>query len=227
MKIAICDRHIGERKILEKYCQNMGYKNIFQYSSGEDLLASPNLSTINLLFLDIELMGMSGIQVKTKLEQSNSCTFIVFCTHRQDLMQDAFGHNVISFLKKPCSKHSVENCVKKAAHLIRELYLVTIDKTTAIPCRDIIYLHAEHKYTVIYTKKGETYFTRKPMKDWAMELDKFGFCPISRSFIINLQYYIKIKNKQTVLCDNISLPISRRYLPVLEEKYAIYKQMKH
>lgn len=218
MKIGICDDQTIEAEIIKKYCQNLGYENIYLYTSGEDLLNSPELSSINLLFLDIKMRGISGIEVKNKLEQTNSSILIVFCTTHKELMQNAFGRNVISFLNKPCSRYSIEHCIKKAAHLTKEFYPVNISKTVAIPCGDIIYLHAEQKYTIFYTRKGETYSTRKPMKEWAMELDKFGFCPISRSSIINLKYYIKTQEKQILLCDNISLPVSRRYLPILKEK---------
>lgn len=222
MKIGICDDIREEREQAKRYCQKLGYNDIALFSSGEELLNCTDLSMLNLLFLDIEMEGISGIDVKNKLEQTNPSTFIVFCTTHQELMPNAFGRNVISFLTKPFDQRPIEQCIKKAAFLSKEFYPISIDEKTAIPCKDILYLHAEQKYTIFYITNGKTFTTRKSLKNWAEELEALGFCPISRAAVINLKHYIKTNNKQVFLYNDIVLPISRRYLQILEKKFDEY-----
>ncbi len=225
MKIGICDDHIEECNTIRNYCIELDQTDIILYPSGEHLLNSPELNTLNLLFLDIELTGITGIHVKNILEAVCSTTLIVFTTAHQELMPNAFGHNVISFLSKPCTKHAIEYCINKAAYLTNEFFPITVNDKISVPCKNILYLHSEQKYTVFYVTGGKNYSTRKAMKEWAEELKEFHFCPISRSAIINLKHFRYTKNKHAVLNENISLPVSRRYLQPLTDKYDSY--LKH
>lgn len=222
MKIGICDDVAEVRQQIEKLCKKIGYKEIFSFQSGEELLEFPDYSSLTLLFLDVEMNGINGIEVKNILEQSSPSTFIVFITTHQELMPDAFGRNVISFISKPFSERSIEHSIERTAFLSKDFYPIKIDKTTAIPCKDILYLHSEHKYTIFYTENGESFSSRRPLKDWEKELDELGFCPISRSAIINLKHYVKVYEKNVILYGNISIPISRRYINLLKQKFDDY-----
>ena len=222
MRIGICDAIAAEREQIKKYCQKFGYDHISLYPSGTALLNSTELPRLNLLFLDIELGNISGIEIKKKLEQTSPCTFIVFISFHRERMPDAFGYNVISFLTKPLKESSIQQCIKRAACLSMDFYPVTVNEHTHIPCKDILYFHAEQKYTVIYTTDGKTFITRRSLKDWTIELEKVGFCAISRGTIINLKHYIKTNKEQVLLHNDILLPISRRYRQLLGEKFNNY-----
>lgn len=222
MKIAICDDSIREREQIKNYCLSLGYNNLSLYTSGEELLADPDLTSFNLLFLDIEMGEMSGIDVKRRLEHMIPSIFIVFTTSHQDLMQEAFGHNVISFLTKPFTERSIKQCIHKAACLSKDFFPIEINEQITLPCQDIIYLQAEHKYTVFHTINGNTYSSRIPLKSWYEKLTEFGFSPISRQAGINLKYYQEIKNRYVLLSNGDTLPVSRRHLTILEENFKSY-----
>lgn len=222
MKIGICDDLAEEREHIKKYCENLGYTDISLYSSGEELLESPELESLNLLFLDIELNGIDGIRIKNTLEFSNPSIFVVFSTAHHELMPDAFGRNVISFLKKPYSESSIADCIKKVTYFNRQFYPITIEKEITIPCKDILYVHTEQKYSIFYTTDKKSYSSRKPLKEWVDILEEFGFCRISRSTIINFKYCKQIEENHVFLFEDISLPVSRRYLQSLRKKYINY-----
>ena len=223
MKIGICDDQSSSRTQVKKLCNSLGYNDIVLFKSGEELMESSELISLHLLFLDIEMEGISGIDVKTALEISHPSTFIVFITTHQELMPEAFGHNVISFLTKPFTQKAVEACIQRATYLSKDFYPLAINsKYDPVPCNQITFLRIEQKYTVFHTLKGRTYSTRIPIKQWVIDLDDFGFCPISRSAIINLKYYKLMRQKEVVLQQDISLPVSRRYRGVLEKKYSDY-----
>lgn len=222
MKIGICDDVAEARQQIMDLCRKLGYEDIFLFQSGEELIESPECSSLTLLFLDIEMNGMNGIEVKNILEQSCPFTLIIFYTTHQELMPDAFGRNVISFISKPFSEQSIKHSIEKASFLSRDFYPVKIDDKTAIPCKDILYLHAEQKYTIFYTEDGRSFTSRKSLKDWGKELDELGFCPVSRSAVINLKHYMKIYEKKIILYNNMSIPISRRYMNLLKQKFDTY-----
>ena len=220
MKIGICDDLPEERNLLIQYCHHLGYQDTYVYSSGEDLLNSPELTTLTLVFLDIELKERNGITVKKQMERLSPTTLIVFCTTHQELMPDAFGRNVIFFLTKPLTEHAVEQSLKQAAYITKDFYPIIADQGIALACRDVIYLQAEQKYTVIYTEDGTTHLSRKALREWKEELSELGFCAISRSAIINLKYYKKLteKNRKVLMQNGASIPISRHYQNVLRKQ---------
>lgn len=166
--------------------------------------------------------GINGIKVKELLSQTTPSTFIVFCTTHTEFMPEAFGRNVISFITKPFSQRSIQHCIEKASVLSKDFFMIQVDEHIVLPCGNILYLQAEQKYTIFYTNDGNSYSTRKPLKDLANELKKFGFCQISRSAIINLKYYQKTMNQKVILKGNISVHVSRRHVQSLKDQFDDY-----
>ena len=159
MKIAICDDVIEEQNELQTFCQRLGYFDISLFSCGEDFLNAPDSSQFHLLFLDIEMKGLTGIELKTLLEKTNPSIFIVFTTTHEEMMPEAFGRNVISFLTKPLDLNSIKHCLTKAAYLQMDFFPIAINDCVFIPCQDILYLHSENKYTIFYTLKKTLFFS--------------------------------------------------------------------
>ena len=222
MKIGICDDDIQTRVQLETLCRKLGYDDIYQFESGEELLSSDICSSLALLFLDIEMNKITGIDVKNTLEKKCPFTLIIFNTSHNEHILSAFGRNVISFISKPFSEISIKTNLEHAAILSRNFLPIKIDENTSVPCQDILYLTSEHKYSIFHTNNGNSYLSRKPLKEWSKILNEFNFCPISRSTIINLKYYKKIENNKMILYNGMAFTISRRYSNLLKLKFDTY-----
>jgi two-component system LytT family response regulator len=193
------------------------------YRSGEELLAAPEISQLNLVFLDIEMDGQSGLEVKEILERSNPFTFLVFYTSHTECMGDAFGSNVISFISKPFSKPAVERCLKKCMYLKKDFYPIPVHTDMLIPCSEILYIHAENKYSIFYFTNNKTTLSRKSLRNWADELKNLGFCRISHSYIVNLKYVDKQENMSLLLTNGIILKVSRACMHNFREAYKNYR----
>lgn len=222
MKIAICDDSGRDCLIIEKCCEAAGYSDISVFRSGNELLAWPHLDTLNLIFLDIEMKGVSGIEVMHQLEILCPFTLIVFCTSHNDLMSDAFGRNVISFISKPCQEISITNSIQKAECLSVEFTPIRINDTISLPCNRILYLTSKQKYTAFIDMDGNPSLSRCSLVHWCDKLSPYGFSPISRSHAINLKHYRGINQKKVLLSNGTQLDISRRYLSVLKDSHDAY-----
>lgn len=223
MKIGICDDTAQDRTYIENICRDLGYTDIYLYSSGEELLQSPELSSLTLLFLDIKMSGMSGIEVKNQLELTVPSIMIVFCTNHKDSIEKAFGRNVIFFFTKPMVEREIKKVINKAALLSKRFYKLKIDDSHVILCQDVLYLKTEQKYTIFHTTDGKMISSREPLKKWLGILKDLGFCPVSRSAIINLNYYQKQEKQRVYLNDGSSVAVSRRCLQTLKEASELYK----
>ena len=222
MKIGICDDNIEELNNIREICHNIGYANTISFSCGKDILEYKGPSW-DLLFLDIEMGGINGIELKNHFEHSNAATLIAFTTSHTEHMPDAFGRNVISFLPKPCSEHSVKMCIERASYILRDVYNIHTDDNITLISRDVLYMQAEQKYTIIYTTDGQAYHSRKSITQWSKELEHIGYCQISRAIIVNLLHYESMYNNEIRLVGGTILRISRRYLQQALNKIKLSK----
>lgn len=222
MKIAICDDNEQDCLVIKKYCEANGYSDILLFHSGNELFACPHLDTLNLLFLDIEMDDLSGIEVMHQLELRCPFTLIVFSTSHNDLMADAFGRNVIAFISKPCREMSITMSIKKAECLSMEFTPIKINSKISLPCSSILYLEYKQKYTTFIDINEQSYLSHDSLVHWCEKLLPYGFSQISRSHAINLKHYKGIKHKKIQLPNNLQLDISRRYLSSFEENHEAY-----
>lgn len=222
MKIAICDDNEQDSLIIKKYCEANGYSDILLFHSGNELLACPHLNNLNLIFLDIEMADLSGIEVMHQLELRCPFTLIVFSTSHNDLRADAFGRNVIAFISKPCQEMSITMSIKKAECLSQEFTPIKINSKISLPCSSILYLEYKQKYTTFIDINEQSYLSHDSLIHWCEKLLPYGFSQISRSHAINLKHYRGVHNKKVLLINNIQLDISRRYLSIFDDNYEAY-----
>ncbi len=106
VKIAICDDETALREMLrrkiEKHCQNAGmHCQIFDFDSGESLLALPAENVPDVLFLDIQMPGKNGMQTAKELRIKNQDMILIFVTALSEYVYEAFDVNAFHYLVKP------------------------------------------------------------------------------------------------------------------------------
>lgn len=226
MQIAICDDQEIYRDDILKHCKEIFEKDTGYecYSSGEELLASDLKS--DFLFLDIEMTGMDGIRVKELLEQKKSRTKIIFLTSHEERMIEAFGANVIGFLKKPVQKAALEYIAKKMKMFQNRKTVEWEDggKHYIIFADTIRYIEAQDKYTCVVTEE-DRYLVRRTVKEWEELLPKTDFCRVNRSCLVNLDIFDKAKN-EIVLEAGKTIRLSRKNKDTIMEQYKEYLRKK-
>lgn len=86
------------------------------FISAEDFLASPNLKKTNCLILDLDLPGMSGLELQRRLTAENHRIPIIFMSGRdeQKKREEALQAGAVDFLNKPCSGIDLYSAIKAA-----------------------------------------------------------------------------------------------------------------
>lgn len=220
MRIGICDDNTNDWGRLKEICEQSGYTDVRIFTSSTEFLESEDRP--DLLFLDIEMDGMSGIELKDFLETNSHQTYIVFYTAHSEWMPEAFGKNVIGFLRKPVSQREVQRCITKAIFLRKEYCILTLDPDVRIFCGQILYIQANGVYTTFICEDNKKYSIRKPLRNWEDELREFGFCCPHRSYIVNFQHVEAMDANYITLKNGESLPISRRHAKQTKNAYKDY-----
>lgn len=205
MNIAICDDDQRFREILEKHLKTYFNEkrlslNFFHFSCGEDLLDEKLL--FDLVFLDIEMGNINGIDTGKELKRRNPHNIIFVITSHEGYLDDAFNIHAFRFLSKPLSILRLYRALDDAEELINNdiivFYDVSSGKDVRIYTNDIIFLEIEKKKTKI-TTVDNIYYSKEKISTWKSKLNGISFvCPHS-SYIANLDYSISHTRTQLVL----------------------------
>lgn len=166
MKIAICDdeKEIREslRKILEEYKEP--FEQIDLYTSGEELLEYDR--NYDLLFLDIDMKGINGIETARKIRLKDKKIKIVYVTAYKEYASQAFSVHAFGYLLKPIKKEKIYRQIQDALSYEEEtpkeipiLEFMTLEGRVRIPCDTIYYFEFFNRKIKLVSEK-ETYFIK-------------------------------------------------------------------
>ena len=228
MRVGICDDEAAQRNALAVQCINccreIGTQcQIIEFSSGQEV-ADYNGELLHLLFLDIEMPGMSGVQAMKLLETSDLVWRIVFVSSHVEDVWSAFGLKTLDFGRKPVSYDSVMKWINMALQEFSEEIVMKFDKDntdTYQMVSNIIYLEAEGNYVKVHAKDRNFLISRN-LKYWEDKLPEKNFVRIHKSFLINFEYIDYINITVSLKNDPMKFPVGRSYRKNLQTRYNTY-----
>lgn len=216
-KIAICDDETKQRDYLQEIIFSWAQKNhhlieLKQYAHGEQFLFDyEEEKDFDILMLDIEMPGISGIDLARKVRLDNTAVQIVFVTGFYDYFSDGFDVSALHYLIKPVNEDKLFPVLDKAADNLayrqRSILLSTADVDIKVSLADITYVEAENVYIVVHTVY-ETYRTRMSLANFSKQLDD-TFLKVHRSYVVGLKYIKKITRTEITMLSGDVVPISR------------------
>lgn len=225
IKIVVCDDdlYVAEElaSLCEKYIEfnQLNAECVHTTDTTELFAMRPDI-----LFLDIEMPEINGIEVKNLLEEQGRETFVIFVSSHPDSMQEAFGKNVIGFLTKPVDLNQFEMVLDKAVDFSGSSRIVTLEDGSVVSSEKIVAIRVSGNYTDVSTTDGLVKNQRKTLKAWMNELEATGFIRISDSYVVNCRWVTRFSNdgKKVLVGDEISLKVSGRRIKECREKYTEY-----
>jgi len=233
--IGICDDFEIYRSQIMKLCEVCFEKNdvshqYVYFSSGEEIIkyCAKKEHRIDLLFLDVKLPGMSGIEVKDMIAHKNSIWRVVFVSNYGENVWEAFGTKTVGFIEKPPSAEKINKIISKLLKEKENDILIEVKEKTKIQyvrLEDVAYMKAEKNYTRIffYTENGfAAVLSSKKVGDFESELSSYGVIRVHKSYLVNLKNVLDVK-KDIMLRDiNEPVPIGRKYKKTVMEQFRQY-----
>lgn len=218
IKIAILDDEIVQikriEKVLKEYFKRRKDYEINHFTKSKDILE--NLLSYDLVLLDIEMPGFTGIQVKNKLDELQYKGAIIFVTGYEQYMTEAFGRNVISYIQKQ-DLQQIKEVLHKYETRRKENKVLVIGDTSYL-LSDIIHITSEDGCAKIIARTGVQY-TCVHLYEILNRLNSDMFVRIHRSDIINMRYVSAFTSTKVTLLDNKTLVLSRKYKKEFKSKY--------
>ncbi len=195
------------KDLILKNCPNVEILDTF--SSSKEGLLGLRQNQPDLLFLDVEMPWMNGIEL---LKAIGDVPFkVIFTTAHNQYAVQAFRLSAIDYLLKPINHQDLKEAVSRVTHqnsninegiqqLTHNMENAENQHRVAIPSRegfdyilieDIIYCEADSNYTHIYLKDDKHLIMSKPLKELDVQLRPYNFCRIHHSNLINLNHMVK------------------------------------
>lgn len=244
IRIIIIDDEAPARDLVKHYLSEVeGVEIIAECSDGFSALKSISFMKPDLIFLDIQMPRLTGIELVEVMTEKPE---IIFCTAYDQYALRAFELNAVDYLMKPFSKRRFLEAVKKATDKIKSgsgnkvsgsqllekkpetaspINRFVVRKGTAInliPVEQVRYIEAQDDYVMIYHVSGKA-LKQQTMKYCEDNLPPKDFVRIHRSYIVNVAEINRIEpygkdNHVAVLNSGDKLPVSRAGYKQLKEE---------
>ncbi len=223
LKIAVCDddktavqTHKEITETCLKQCGSAG--SIELYTASDNLLydITKDHFFFDLILLDIEMPGNTGMEIAEKIKPFLPNVKIIFITSHIEYAIDAFELSIFRYVPKNDIDKRLSAAIQDAVKLIAledgKTYIIqTSNRLEKIPYRNIYYIEREGKNAAI-TAVGGISKVRKSLQQVYEELNADEFIYIDRGCIVNMIHLMQIKDGMAILKNGKALPVSRSHL---------------
>ena len=230
MNCIIIDDDKLSRKVIEEYINRTDSLNlVYSFANAVDAInkLKHNTKKIDIVFLDIEMPEMTGIEF---LNNFNEYPQVIIISSKEKYALEAFEYDVTDYLLKPVSYSRFFKAIEKTQKRIdkeiakdsnntiedtssKEIFIKSNSSLIKIKFIDILYVEALENYILICTSndKYTVHFTMKAIED---KLPSDMFKRVHRSYIVNINNISEIESNSIILKYNNSqkkIPIGKSY----------------
>jgi two-component system LytT family response regulator len=240
IKAVIADDVESMRMVLKKLLTNFDKIQVVgeasDFKQAQDVIQEEKP---DLLFLDIDLNGLTSIDLLSKIDYK---PMVIFISSYSDFAIKAFELNAVDYLLKPISLDRLTKAVEKVTNKWEEtdnwsdeanakfgpdhIILLSFDnKLSFVRINEINYIEAYGNYTKVYLADGRLSVTYNSIKIWDARLPEDVFIQIHRSTIINLQNVVRIEKwandtgRLFMKGNDKPFEVSRNYFFQIKKKY--------
>ena len=215
------------REELARFESEYGLKFSVCEFDGAAAYLSDEGAACDIIFLDIDMPQMTGMELAERIRQADHEVIIIFCTNLQQFALNGYSVSALGFLVKPVQWYSFHMYLDRALKLIdrrthqwekqeaRKIVVKDGLLSKVIDTADIKYVEVRQHYLLYNigdkrTGQGAVIKTRGSMQDIAGILSPWGFVRCSSSFLVNLSWITAVSRMNIYLGEEV-LPIGRTY----------------
>lgn len=217
LRIGICDNESGARDALrlalERLLRADDEKIFYEFSSGEGVLGwlAKHAGELDLLFLDVELGGISGMEAARKIRDTDAGLMLVFVTGYADFVFDGYAVGALGYLVKPVREEKLREIADRAKRQLesrapQNFVVKNSDGMYRIAKQDILYVQSDRRLVKVVTK-NRTYSYYGKLNDAQTALGA-GFVRIHQRYLVQAGAVSKIEAGR-IAVGNAVLPVSR------------------
>jgi DNA-binding LytR/AlgR family response regulator len=204
IKAIAIDDELPALKVVENFCERIPTISLEKtFNKPNEALKYIQRFPIDLLFLDINMPSLSGIEFYKNLKQS---TMVIFTTAYSEFAVEGFNLNAVDYLLKPFTFERFEQAVNKAQDFFniqlqkggketRYLFIRADYSLNKISIDDILYIEGLDDYLKIHIQDRKPLVARMTIKAVLEKLPAQEFIRVHRSYIVPFKRIESVRNK--------------------------------
>lgn len=197
------------------------------FSSGLEFLEKYH-NDADLIFLDIRMPGMTGMEVAKEIRKTDTKSTIIFITSLSQYAIEGYSVNAVDYILKPISypefklkmSRIVSNITLKDS---QSMTIANEDGLVRLLVSSIMYVETNLHNVIIYDNEGKKYKKHASMHDIEDTIHSENFLRINSSYLVNLDYVDSLKKGFVILRNGTELKISRPRLKEVQEAFMKYQ----
>ena len=208
-------------------------RQVIPAGSGEDALRVLHEEQVDAIFMDVQMPGLSGLDLARVLSRFTTQPPIVFVTAHEQHAVDAFELNVVDYVLKPVRDERLGQAVRRVVRQVHgrdvdgrptdESILVELAGVSRlVPRSDVLFVEAQGDYARLHTAT-ESHLVRVPLTTLADQWRESGFVRIHRSTLVAISHIAEWRTeggRTTVIVGGHELVVSRRETRALRDLLA-------
>ncbi len=228
INIAICDSDESSRGQLLEACRRLERElhlpvSVQSYPDGEELLAHMS-PTVDIVLLDAQLAGISGMETARRIRANNTSVMLVFVTADLSSAPESYQVQAANFLPKPVDGERVFQALTEAIQTLERtredhVTLRTPTQWVRLPMHSILYVESARNKAIIHTvlTQYELYIS---MKEIEARLDPERFFRCHSGYIINLSNIVRVDGLTAMTIDGSLGDVSKHRKKEFLERFA-------
>ncbi|MDE7332286.1 MAG: LytTR family DNA-binding domain-containing protein [Lachnospiraceae bacterium] len=233
LEIAVCDDEKFYRekiqKLLEEYLTGHGLEyRIRLFLSGEEFLScSENSVKYDIVFMDINMEKVDGIQAAMQMQSFHSCTYLVLVTAFINYVLEGYKVNAVRYIMKDTLDTAIAECMDAVLEKMKiaRISFSFMEGERMLYTDNILYVESrKHKSVFFYMESEIVKYQIYEKLDWVEQrLSGFHFLRIHKSYLVNMKHIRRISNYTAVLDTGEELPVPRLRFQAAKEAFVAYK----
>ena len=232
LRIALCDDEITEKELLERYIREWDERQPFSvcvcsFSDGQTLIHSMEKETFDIIFLDIQMQGLDGMETARRIREADGSAGICFVTGYEDYLAEGYEVEAFRYLIKPVRREKLWEALDsflRRRRRIQTFWPVETPKgQRRVALSGILYLEA-FGHTCTLHSDTESFTVKLGITAAQEQLTALGLAMFRchRSYLVNIARATGIERECAVLEGGIRIPISRKSYEPMNRAFIQY-----
>lgn len=234
MKISYCEDQKAQaawmkEQILEWATTHQIEVDVHLFESAEQFLFESEVIDEDLIFIDISMRQINGMELARKIREKDSKVILVFVTADPSYVFEGYEVSAYRYLIKPIERAKLDgilnDVVQKKMQQRKEYLIIKVDhEMVRIECDTILYIEVQGHYVLLHDVFGNVQLIKSSfMSVWEkLQANSQHFFLSHRSYAVNLSKIMQIGKAECTLVGGEKIPISRSAYKALNEAFIQY-----
>lgn len=220
IRIAVCDDVPEDLERLGSMVEELTADRevrVHRHASAQSLL---DAGPYDLIFLDIVMEGIDGMEAARALRKRSERCLIVFVSGSREYLVAGYEVEAFRYLLKPFDKEELVRILEQALSRLEDSGLTVRDRDTLrrVPQTQICYIEAQRRISVIHLIDGTELSVHEGISQLEKRLSGDLFVRCQKSFIVNLNQVRALRRYEIELGSGSRIPVGRKLWPIVKER---------